>query len=553
MYKNKHKLKELKENNRELYNRIKQSYRKKNVEREEIYKKNQNIIVYVGFDSTNYGQELAYEVCKRSIKKYNNFVNVIPLKKKELENKKIFNRKDNTGSTEFTYTRFLVPHLQKYKGWALFCDSDFLWFYDIEKLFKEHNDEKYAVYCVKHKYENCNDSFKMDGRKQEWYPRKNWSSLMLFNCSHPSIKNLNLENINNQIPKWLHRMEWCKDEEIGELDKSFNYLVNYYDDDNFKALHFTDGGPWHEKYRNVDYGNLWINYLTDNEKSELFKDEIANKEMENNCVEKSKNVSINDSKILCVTTFNQKLYEEYAKRFIDTYNMDFDLVIYSEDDLSFLNNDKISTVNFNNDVPDIIKFIETNKEKNLKTSKKGFRWDAVRFCYKIYAVTHCALNNLEKYDYLIWLDADIIFKEELDKKTLLELFIRNNNMISYLGRKNYHSDCGFLIFDLNHKYTNEYMSKVKHLYDSNEIYNLKEYHDSYIWDYVRIIFENKYGIKNFNLGYEYSNNKSYNHILLKTPLFNYIDHLKGEIRKKIGTSKLSEFQKYLNQKREGLI
>ena len=59
----------------------------------------------------------------------------------------------------------------------------------------------------------------MDGRKQEWYPRKNWSSLMLLNCSHPSVKNLNLDNINNETPKWLHRMEWCKDEEIGEIDK----------------------------------------------------------------------------------------------------------------------------------------------------------------------------------------------------------------------------------------------------------------------------------------------------------------------------------------------
>jgi hypothetical protein len=109
----------------------------------------------------------------------------------------------------------------------------------------------------------------MDGRPQEYYPRKNWSSLMLFNCSHPSIKNLTPENVSTQTPQWLHRMYWAKDEEIGEIDKSYNYLVGYYDDNNINALHYTDGGPWHPGYENVEHGEKWLEYINKEEKQKI--------------------------------------------------------------------------------------------------------------------------------------------------------------------------------------------------------------------------------------------------------------------------------------------
>ena len=109
----------------------------------------------------------------------------------------------------------------------------------------------------------------MDERPQEYYPRKNWSSLMLFNCSHPSTKNLSLENVSTQTPAWLHRMQWAKDEEIGEIHKSYNYLVGYYDDNNMKALHYTDGGPWHPGYENVEHGDKWLTYLSEDEKNKM--------------------------------------------------------------------------------------------------------------------------------------------------------------------------------------------------------------------------------------------------------------------------------------------
>jgi hypothetical protein len=225
--------------------------------------------IFIGFDSSNYGQQLAHDVCKRSIQKINKTIKINTLVKRELEIKKIYKRSDNTGATEFTYTRFLVPYLCGYKGWALFCDSDFLWLKDPSEIIMNY-DKNIAVYCVQHNYTQCNGKLKMDGQQQEWYPRKNWSSLMLFNCEHPSIIiNLTPENINTKSPSWLHRMEWCDDNMIGNIDIKYNYLVDYYNDmeiNDIGALHFTDGGPWHPLYRNVTYGDIWLEYLTEEEK-----------------------------------------------------------------------------------------------------------------------------------------------------------------------------------------------------------------------------------------------------------------------------------------------
>ena len=228
--------------------------------------------VYIGFDSSNYGQQLAFDVCKRSIEKFSKDIEVIKLVKQDLIDQKLFWREDKTGATEFTYTRFLVPYLNNYDGWALFCDSDFLWTCDVNELFEKYSDSKNAVSCVKHNYTNCHGKTKMDGRPQEFYPRKNWSSLMLFNCSHPDVKKLTLEAVSTEKPAWLHRMQWAKDEEIGEIDKSYNYLVEYYDDNKIKALHYTDGGPWHPGYENVEHGDKWLEYLSEEEKKKMYQE-----------------------------------------------------------------------------------------------------------------------------------------------------------------------------------------------------------------------------------------------------------------------------------------
>ena len=128
--------------------------------------------LYIGYDSSNYGQELAFEVCKRSVLKFNKDIKIIKLEKNNLKEKNIYRRENDTdGSTEFTYTRFLVPYLNNYKDFAIFCDSDFIWRCDINEIFKYINSDK-SVACVKHNYEACINKVKMDGKVQEWYPKK---------------------------------------------------------------------------------------------------------------------------------------------------------------------------------------------------------------------------------------------------------------------------------------------------------------------------------------------------------------------------------------------
>ncbi len=224
------------------------------------------INIYIGYDSR---EKIASEVCKFSIKKNSTIkTNIKLLKKKNLEEKKILFRKDDKlSSTEFTFSRFLVPYLNEYKGWAIFCDCDFLWLSDIKYLLNQIN-EKYAVMCVKHNYKPSS-KVKMDGRKQLIYPRKNWSSMVLWNCSHPENKKLNIRTVNNETGKYLHRFGWLKNNLIGEIDYSWNWLVGWYKKNKKNipnAIHYTEGGPWFKNYKNCDFSSEWLKY-----KSEMLK------------------------------------------------------------------------------------------------------------------------------------------------------------------------------------------------------------------------------------------------------------------------------------------
>lgn len=216
--------------------------------------------VYIGFDSR---EKIASDVCEFSIRKNSsNKVKINLLNKKRLEKKKLLYRVDDKlSSTEFTFSRFLIPYLNSYKGWALFCDCDFLWLNDIEKLFEQRND-KYAVMCVQHDY-TPKSKTKMDGKKQLLYPRKNWSSMVLWNCEHPSNKIINLNTVNNQTGKFLHRFGWLEDKLIGKIDYSWNWLVGWYKlkkNKKLNAIHFTEGGPWFENYKNCDFSEIWRDY-----------------------------------------------------------------------------------------------------------------------------------------------------------------------------------------------------------------------------------------------------------------------------------------------------
>ena len=216
--------------------------------------------IYVGWDSR---EDIAYQVCEHSIyqRTYKEFMNVVPLKQQELREKNIYTRDvDKLASTEFTFTRFLVPYLNNYEGWAIFCDCDMVFLTDAEEIFQQA-DPKYAVMCAQHDY-TPEEGTKMDGQLQLQYPRKNWSSMVLFNCGHPSNKKLTKELVNDPetTGKYLHRFSWLEDDEIGELSHEYNWLVGWYKepkDGTPKVLHYTEGGPWFENMRDCEYGDIW--------------------------------------------------------------------------------------------------------------------------------------------------------------------------------------------------------------------------------------------------------------------------------------------------------
>lgn len=164
-------------------------------------------------------------------------------------------------STEHANARFLVPHLAK-SGWALFMDGDMMVRTSLSPLF-DSLDPEYAVYCVKHKFEPSN-TLKMDGQQQTRYARKNWTSFILFNCDHPANKRLTLEMVNVLPGRDLHRLCWLEDEEIGELDASWNFLVGHTDPEIVPdVVHFTDGVPDMHGFENVPYADEWRRYRTE--------------------------------------------------------------------------------------------------------------------------------------------------------------------------------------------------------------------------------------------------------------------------------------------------
>lgn len=213
--------------------------------------------VYVGWDSA---QVEAFQVCRHSLHRHaRSEIEVIPIKQHELREQKLYWRPvDPLASTEFTYTRFLVPRLAGYQGWALFMDCDFLVTGDIGEVF-DLADDRYALRCVQHDYRPT-ETTKMDGAVQSVYPRKNWSSFVLWNCGHPANAVVSPTVANRESGAYLHRFTWLEDDLIGDLPMTWNWLEGWYappEEGTPMGIHFTRGGPWFEDWRDVAYADLW--------------------------------------------------------------------------------------------------------------------------------------------------------------------------------------------------------------------------------------------------------------------------------------------------------
>lgn len=213
--------------------------------------------VYIGYDSR---EQVAYDVCKFSIeRRASKPVDIRKLELQELRDQGIYKRShDPLASTEFTYSRFLVPYLNQYKEPALFVDCDFLFLADVWELLDQANNS-FALQCVQHDYRPTEET-KMDSIPQTQYPRKNWSSLILWNCEHEKNRELTIEVVNKQTGAFLHRLQWVDDEDIGSISYLWNFLEGWYQsprDNAVKAVHYTRGGPWFKDWQDVDYGDDW--------------------------------------------------------------------------------------------------------------------------------------------------------------------------------------------------------------------------------------------------------------------------------------------------------
>lgn len=160
-------------------------------------------------------------------------------------------------STEHANARFFVPMLAK-SGWALFTDGDVLFRGNVCRLFDQLDDSK-AAYCVKHDHQPV-EAVKMDGQIQTQYARKNWSSVIAFNCGHPANRPLfGLDFLNSTPGRDLHALCWLEDDMVGELAPAWNYLVGHTDPGISATIaHFTSGVPDMPGYESQKYADEWF-------------------------------------------------------------------------------------------------------------------------------------------------------------------------------------------------------------------------------------------------------------------------------------------------------
>ncbi|MDC3401512.1 glycosyltransferase [Alphaproteobacteria bacterium] len=211
--------------------------------------------IFVGYDER---ESIAWHtLCHSIYSRSSRPVTICPINNSNLVG--VHNRaRDIRQSNSFSFTRFLAPYLSGYEGWAVYMDCDMLMNTDICELFDQYCDPDKAVYVVQHDYESKVRN-KYLGNVQYSYPRKNWSSFVLWNCGHAANKTVTPEFVNEAEPAMLHRFLWLEDHEIGSLGVVWNWLVGEYQDPptDVKNIHWTLGGPYFEGTRNAEFAGLW--------------------------------------------------------------------------------------------------------------------------------------------------------------------------------------------------------------------------------------------------------------------------------------------------------
>jgi hypothetical protein len=247
-----------------------------------------------------------------------------------------------------------------------------------------------------------------------------------------------------------------------------------------------------------------------------------------------------------VTTFHKKGYEIYGKRCIDSFLQywpsDISMFVYAEDVDVDVNDERVTVINQTQNVPRLHEFRRLYKDNPFangtdprgKGGANNFRWDAIRFSNKVFAVTDAIERTRSEFDQLIWLDADTVTHTAFPRKIIDNLAPRGVELAAYLNRKSY-PECGWVGYNLRHPKINEFAYRFEQCYLSGRFLEMKESHDSFVfWDIVKDMA--KSGEANFKyLGSDTASG----HIFINSALGGYLDHLKGD-RKSEGKSRSSD-------------
>lgn len=228
--------------------------------------------VFVGYDER---EAPAYQVCVESLQRHASVpVEVTPLVIDDLNDRGLYTRpywRDASGqafdcidgkpfSTDFSFTRFLVPAMMGYSGRALFIDSDMLFRGDVAELFSLCQGD-HAVWCVQHNFQPTPSLKMRGGIRQEPYRRKAWSAVMVFDCGHPLTGELSVWDVNHRRGLYLHSMEWAQDA-VGALPEEWHWLQGHSSVaiEAPKLVHFTSGTPDVRGYEAQPFADEWLEY-----------------------------------------------------------------------------------------------------------------------------------------------------------------------------------------------------------------------------------------------------------------------------------------------------
>ena len=222
------------------------------------------IRVFVGYDDN---EKVAFSTLSHSLLKHaTQPIAITPIRLQNI--KDVFVRERlPIQSTEFAFSRFLVPYLCNYSGHAIFMDCDMLSRSDISALWRQRTT-KYAVQCVQHDY-TPSSTVKFLNQPQTPYPKKNWSSMMLFNNAKCTA--LTPDYVNSATGLELHQYKWLENEElIGKINEEWNWLVGEYEyNSNAKLVHYTEGGPYFKNYKNCDYAEEWFDTFKETTRTDM--------------------------------------------------------------------------------------------------------------------------------------------------------------------------------------------------------------------------------------------------------------------------------------------